>query len=439
MSRGKIDVITLGCSKNLVDSEKLMGMLSAAGYVMHHDPDKVTAPVVVINTCGFIGDAQEESVNTILECAAMKDQGIIKKLYVMGCLSQKYKTELEQEIPQVDRYYGKFNWTELVNDLKKENAGSGCVCSGTAVNRIITTPKHYAYLKIAEGCNRNCAYCAIPLMTGKYQSYNQQDIIDEAKFLIDNGVKEIQLIAQDLTYYGYDQDKRYHIAELVDRLAQMNGLEWIRLHYGYPNNFPMELLDVINSNSNVCRYLDLALQHISNPVLKNMRRNITDSETTDLIQAIREKVPGIHLRTTLMVGFPNESEQDFERLMDFVRTARFERMGAFAYCQVDGTYSALNYKDNVPEEVKQQRLDALMALQQDISDQINSSKVGQTLKTIIDRREGDYWIGRTEFDSPEVDPEVLISCNENKLKIGEFYNVRITDSEPFELYGIIDK
>ncbi|MCQ2059574.1 MAG: 30S ribosomal protein S12 methylthiotransferase RimO [Bacteroidaceae bacterium] len=435
MRKGKIDVITLGCSKNLVDSEKLMGMLSDAGYTMHHDPDKVTAPVVVINTCGFIGDAQEESVNTILECAAMKEQGIIRKLYVMGCLSQKYKQELEQEIPQVDRYYGKFNWTELVEDLKKENNGICNPCN--TPKRVITTPRHYAYLKIAEGCNRSCAYCAIPLMTGKYQSYNQQDILDEAKYLIDNGVKEIQLIAQDLTYYGYDQDKRYHIAELVDKLAHLNGLEWIRLHYGYPNNFPMELLDAINSNSNVCRYLDLALQHISNPVLKRMRRNITAAETKDLIQAIREKVPGIHLRTTLMVGFPGETEQDFDQLIDFVRTARFERMGAFAYCQVDGTYSALHYKDDVPEEIKQQRLDALMNLQQEISADINSNKVGQIFKTVIDRKEGDYWVGRTEFDSPEVDPEVLVPCHDSKLEIGNFYNVCITDSEPFELYGHI--
>lgn len=436
MRKSQIDVITLGCSKNLVDSEKLMGMLSAAGYVMHHDPDKVTAPVVVINTCGFIGDAQEESINTILECAAMKEQGIIRKLYVMGCLSQKYKSELEQEIPQVDRYYGKFDWTLLAEDLKKENSATGSPCS--APRRIITTPKHYAYLKIAEGCNRSCAYCAIPLMTGKYQSYNQQDIINEAKYLIDNGVKEIQLIAQDLTYYGYDQDKRYHIAELVDSLAHLNGLEWIRLHYGYPNNFPMELLDAINSNSNVCRYLDLALQHISNSVLKRMRRNITATETSDLIHAIREKVPGIHLRTTLMVGFPGETERDFEQLADFVRASRFERMGAFAYCQVDGTYSAMHYKDDVPEEVKQQRLDALMEIQQDISYEINQDKVGQTLKTIIDRREGDYWVGRTEFDSPEVDPEVLIPCENHKLETGNFYNVRITDSAPFELYGTTD-
>ena len=428
MRRGSVDIITLGCSKNLVDSEKLMSQFKANGLRVRHDPDKVSAETVIINTCGFIGDAQEESINMILECCQLKKAGKVGRVYVMGCLSQKFHKELMAEIPEVDGWYGKFDWNELVKVTghrwfqELEN------------DRTVTTPSHYAYLKIAEGCNRGCAYCAIPLMTGKYRSRSQEDILDEARKLVAGGVKEIQLIAQDLTYYGTDVAHKPTIAELVQRLSDIPGVEWLRLHYGYPNNFPMDLLPVMRERDNVCKYMDIALQHISDPVLKRMHRNITAQETRELLARIREEVPGIHLRTTLMVGFPGETEQDYDLLTEFVKEQRFERMGAFAYCQVDGTYSAIHYKDDISDEVKQARLSRLMRVQQDISAQISESKVGQTFKTMIDRLEGDYYVGRTEFDSPEVDPEVLIKADA-ELPVGEFVNVRITEADAFDLYG----
>ena len=432
MRRGSVDIITLGCSKNLVDSEKLMSQFKANGLRVRHDPDKVSAETVIINTCGFIGDAQEESINMILECCELKKAGKVGRVYVMGCLSQKFHKELMAEIPEVDGWYGKFDWNELVKVTghrwfqELEN------------DRTVTTPSHYAYLKIAEGCNRGCAYCAIPLMTGKYQSRSQEDILDEARKLVVRGVKEIQLIAQDLTYYGTDVAHKPTIAELVQRLSDIPGVEWLRLHYGYPNNFPMDLLPVMRERDNVCKYMDIALQHISDPVLKRMHRNITAQETRELLARIREEVPGIHLRTTLMVGFPGETEQDYDLLTGFVKEQRFERMGAFAYCQVDGTYSAIHYKDDISDEVKQARLSRLMRVQQDISAQISEAKVGMTFKTMIDRLEGDYYVGRTEFDSPEVDPEVLIKADA-ELPVGEFLNVRITEADAFDLYGKVEQ
>ena len=430
MRHSSVDIITLGCSKNLVDSEKLMSQFRANGLRVRHDPDKVSAETVIINTCGFIGDAQEESINMILECCELKKAGKVGRVYVMGCLSQKFHKELMAEIPEVDGWYGKFDWSELVKvtghrwHQELENS------------RTVTTPSHYAYLKIAEGCNRGCAYCAIPLMTGKYQSRSQEDILDEARKLVAGGVKEIQLIAQDLTYYGTDVAHKPTIAELVQRLSDLPGVEWLRLHYGYPNNFPMDLLPVMRERDNVCKYMDIALQHISDPVLKRMHRNITAQETRELLARIREEVPGIHLRTTLMVGFPGETDDDFNQLVEFVKEQRFERMGAFAYCEVDGTYSALHYKDDISDEIKQARLSRLMRVQQDISAVISDEKVGKTFKTMIDRLEGDYYIGRTEFDSPEVDPEVLIKAD-RELPIGQFVNAHVTEADAFDLYAEI--
>ncbi|MBO7261090.1 MAG: 30S ribosomal protein S12 methylthiotransferase RimO [Bacteroidaceae bacterium] len=427
----RVDVITLGCSKNLVDSEKLLKQFEAEGYAVRHDPDAIDADIVVINTCGFIGDAQEESIEMILECCELKKQGVIKALYVMGCLSQKFGKELKTEIPEVDKYYGKFDWTNLLQDL------NGKWHSDLENSRFITTPSHYAYLKIAEGCDRRCSYCAIPLMTGGYRSRNQEDIINEAKYLISRGVKEIQLIAQDLTYYGIDRYGKSVIADLTKRLSDLDGLEWIRLHYGYPNDFPMDLLQVMRERDNVCKYMDLALQHISNPVLERMHRNITAEQTRDLLYKIRQEVPGIHLRTTLMVGFPGETEDDYEQLVDFVKEMRFERMGAFAYCEVEGTYSARHYNDDIDDEIKQNRLSRLMRVQQNISADINQNKIGKVFKTVIDRIEGEYYIGRTEFDSPDVDPEMLIKAD-SELSIGNFYDVRVTDAVDFDLYGDIE-
>jgi ribosomal protein S12 methylthiotransferase len=427
----RVDVITLGCSKNLVDSEKLLKQFEAEGYTVRHDPNQIDADIVVINTCGFIGDAQEESIEMILNCCELKKQGVIKGLYVMGCLSQKFGKDLQVEIPEVDQYYGKFNWTNLLQDLR------GKWHTELENRRFITTPSHYAYLKISEGCDRRCSYCAIPLMTGGYRSRNQEDIIDEAKYLISQGVKEIQLIAQDLTYYGMDKSGVPAIADLTKRLSDLDGLEWIRLHYGYPNDFPMDLLQVMRERDNVCNYMDLALQHISNPVLERMHRNITAEQTRDLLAKIRQEVPGIHLRTTLMVGFPGETEDDYAQLVDFVKEMRFERMGAFVYSEVEGTYSARHFKDDVDEETKQLRLSKLMRIQQNIAADINQNKTGKVFKTIIDRIEGDYYVGRTEFDSPDVDPEMLIKAD-RELSIGNFYDVRVTDAMDFDLYGVVE-
>lgn len=431
MKKNQIDFITLGCSKNLVDSELLMKQFEANGYKCTHDSKNPNGEIVVINTCGFIGDAKEESVNTILEFADAKERGRIRKLYVMGCLSQRYKSELEKEIPQVDKYYGKFDFKQLLNDLGKAEIPS---CKG---QRVQTTPRHYAYIKISEGCDRHCAYCAIPLITGHHVSRPKSEILDEVRTLVASGVKEFQIIAQELTYYGVDIDGKQHIAELISEMSDIPGVKWIRLHYAYPAHFPYDLLTVMREKPNVCKYLDIALQHISDNMLTAMRRHITKAETYDLIERLRREVPGIHLRTTLMVGFPNETEEDFEELMKFTKWARFERMGAFAYSEEEGTYSAEHYKDNVSPELKQARLDKLMALQQDISSEIAASKVGKTFKVIIDRKEGDYYIGRTEFSSPEVDPEVLVPASEKQLRTGAFYNVRITDAEEFDLYGTV--
>ena len=426
-----IDIITLGCSKNLVDSEKLMRQLEANGYKVTHDSPNPQGEIAVINTCGFIGDAKEESINMILEFCKAKEEGRLKKLYVMGCLSERYLKELEVEIPQVDKFYGKFNWNELLADLGKEFHDE------MAIERTLTTPKHYAYLKISEGCDRSCAYCAIPIITGKHTSRPMEEIIDDVKLLVSQGVKEFQIIAQELTYYGVDLYKSQKLPELIEKIAQVPGVEWIRLHYAYPTHFPEDLFRVMRENDNVCKYMDIALQHISDNMLTRMRRNVSKSETYDLIEKFRREVPGIHLRTTLMVGFPGETEEDFGELKEFVQKARFDRMGAFAYSEEEGTYAASTYEDSIPQEVKQARLDELMALQQEISAELSNAKIGQEFKVIIDRKEGDYYIGRTQFDSPEVDPEVLIRAEGKRLFSGRFYRVRITNADDFDLFGEI--
>lgn len=426
-----IDFISLGCSKNLVDSEMLMGLFKAHGYHVTHDSDNPKGQIAVVNTCGFIADAKEESINTILELVQAKEEGRLERLYVMGCLSERYLADLEAEIPEVDGWYGKFNYRQLLNDL-----GEAPKAKGEDYCRQLTTPSHYAYLKISEGCDRHCAYCAIPLITGRHQSRPMEEILDEVRWLVGRGVKEIQVIAQELTYYGEDLYGEQRIAQLVEQMARIEGVEWIRLHYAYPTHFPWELCRVMRENDNVCNYLDVALQHISDSVLKRMQRPITKQETIDFIERLRREVPGIHLRTTLMVGFPGETEADFNELLDFTRWARFERMGAFAYSEEDGTYAANHYPDDVPEEVKERRLAKLMRVQQNISAEIEEAKVGQTLKVIIDRQEGDYFVGRTEYCSPEVDPEVLIRADH--LKEGSFYQVKITGAEEFDLYGEIN-
>ena len=423
----------MGCSKNLVDSETLMKLFEDNGYHCVHDPKRPQGEIAVINTCGFIEDAKQESIDTILEFIQAKEEGRLRKLYVMGCLSQRYQKELEAEMPEVDKFYGKFNYKELLKELGKADVPA---CSGP---RHLTTPHHYAYIKISEGCNRRCAYCAIPIITGKHVSRPMDEILDEVRQLVADGVKEFQIIAQELTYYGVDLDGKHHITELISRMADIPGVKWIRLHYAYPNQFPLDLLDVMREKPNVCKYLDIALQHISNNMLNRMHRHVSKQETIDLLKTIRERVPGIHIRTTLMVGFPGETQEDFHELLEFVRTQRFERMGAFAYSEEEGTYSANNYEDDVPAEVKQRRLDELMILQQEISAEVEAEKVGKVLKVIIDRKEGDYYIGRTEFCSPEVDPEVLIKAGEKRLRVGCFYNVKITQSEEFDLYGEVVK
>lgn len=433
MKKNQIDIVTMGCSKNLVDSETLMKLFEDNGYHCVHDPKRPQGEIAVINTCGFIEDAKQESIDTILEFIQAKEEGRLRKLYVMGCLSQRYQKELEAEMPEVDKFYGKFNYKELLKELGKADVPA---CSGT---RHLTTPHHYAYIKISEGCNRRCAYCAIPIITGKHVSRPIDEILDEVRQLVADGVKEFQIIAQELTYYGVDLDGKHHITELISRMADISGVKWIRLHYAYPNQFPLDLLDVMREKPNVCKYLDIALQHISDNMLNRMHRHVSKQETIDLLKTIRERVPGIHIRTTLMVGFPGETQKDFHELLEFVRTQRFERMGAFAYSEEEGTYSANNYEDDVPAEVKQRRLDELMILQQEISAEVEAEKVGKILKVIIDRKEGDYYIGRTEFCSPEVDPEVLIKAGEKRLRVGCFYNVKITQSEEFDLYGEVVK
>lgn len=427
----------MGCSKNLVDSEQLMRKFENQGYVCVHDSENPEGEIVVINTCGFIETAKEESINTILEFVEAKKEGRLKHVYVMGCLSQRYKDELEESIPEVDKFYGKFNYTQLLSDLGPAEGFNPDGHTAKRLQRAVTTPSHYAYVKIAEGCDRHCAYCAIPIITGKHTSRPMDEILDEVRALVAEGVKEFQVIAQELTYYGVDIDGKHHITELISRMADIPGVEWIRLHYAYPNQFPMDLLDVMREKPNVCNYLDIALQHISDHMLDRMHRHVSKQETIDLLKTIRERVLGICIRTTLMVGFPGETDEDFSELMEFVREARFDRMGAFAYSEEEGTFSAKHYEDDVPEDVKQARLDELMDLQQEISAQVQAEKVGRTMKVIIDRKEGEYYVGRTEYCSPEVDPEVLIPVAEGELKIGEFYQVNIKNSDDFDLYGSV--
>lgn len=430
MKKNRIDVVTLGCSKNLVDSEMLMKQLLANGYTVKHDPEKSEGEIVVVNTCGFIGDAKEESINTILEFADAKKKRKLSKLFVMGCLSERYMEELKAEIPEVDKFYGKFGWKGLMTDLGKSFR------KDVEYERTLTTPSHYAYLKISEGCNRACSYCSIPIMTGHHQSRSIEEIVKEVVSLVKQGVKEFQIIAQDLSYYGIDLYKEAKLAELINQIADVEGVEWIRLHYAYPSKFPYDVLPVIRERDNVCKYLDIALQHISDNMLTKMRRGISKQDTIDLIDRIRKEVPGIHIRTTFLVGHPGETEEDFAELLQFVKDAKFERMGAFPYSNEDGTYAYETYEDDVPESVKQERMDVLMAAQERIALEFNESKIGEVFRVIIDREDEDYYIGRTEYDSPEVDPEVLVSKN-IKLKIGEIYNISISGAAPFDLYGDI--
>lgn len=428
MKKNTVDIITLGCSKNLVDSEQLMRQFDVLGYNVRHDAENPDGEIVIVNTCGFIGDAKEESINMILQLAERKRE-LKNKLFVMGCLSERYLHDLETEIPEVDKFYGKFNYVDILKEIGQEYRAD------LKLERTLTTPPHYAYIKISEGCNRTCSYCAIPIITGLHRSRSIEDIEKEVKLLVDKGVKEFQLIAQDLTYYGIDRYKKSKLAELVERLSDIQGVGWIRLHYAYPAHFPYDVLRVMRERENVCKYLDIALQHSSDHMLGVMRRNFTSAQTYELIDKIRSEVPGIHLRTTMLVGHPEETEQDFEELKEFVRWARFERLGAFAYSHEEGTYAHKNYTDNISDEIKQQRLGELMDIQQRIAAEINAAKTGSILKVIIDRKEGDYFIGRTEFDSPEVDPEVMIPADTRGVKVGEFYQATIVDATDFELFG----
>jgi len=428
-NKKQIDIITMGCSKNLVDSEILLNLFKENGYSIHHDPETVSGGAVIVNTCGFIGDAKEESINMILQLAEAKQEGKIEKLFVMGCLSQRYNDELIEEIPEIDGVYGKFDWRGVVKELSADNIM-------VEDKRVVTTPNHYAYIKISEGCNRACAYCAIPIITGKHISRPMEEIINEVKDLVSQGVKEFQIIAQDLSYYGIDLYKENRLAQLVEALSDIKGVEWIRLHYAYPTKFPYDLLPVMRERDNVCKYLDIALQHISDPMLKGMKRGITKEKTIALLERIRKEVPGIFLRTTMMVGFPNESDEDFEELCDFVESTKFERLGVFPYSEEGGTSAAKDFEDNISEEIKEQRTAQLMMKQENVAIEVASSLVNTTQKVIIDRAEGDYYVGRTQYDSPEVDPEVMIYTDQ-KLNIGNFYDVKITDTEDFDLVGTL--
>ena len=441
MKRGEIDFITLGCSKNLVDAERVMRQLEAVGWKCVHDPEEPKAEVCVINTCGFIGDAKEESINMILQMAERKKHGKLRKLIVMGCLSERYRAELESELPEVDAYYGKFDFENMVKQLEISKSRNLETSKCSSFERHLTTPAHYAYLKISEGCNRMCSYCAIPLITGRHTSRPKDEILNEVRWLVNQGVKELNVIAQDLSSYGLDLEKRHMLPELIDEMAQIEGVEWIRLHYAYPTDFPEQLLDVMAKHPNVCKYLDIALQHCTDHMLTLMRRHITRAEQDALIRKIREKVPGICIRTTLLVGHPGETEQDFEQLKQWVKEMRFERMGCFAYSDEEGTYANKHYSDDIPQETKDARAAQLMAIQQQISAEMMAQFVGKTEKVIIDRKEGDYFIGRTQYDSPEVDCEVLINgegMKGQKAKVGQFVNVKITKAEEFDLYGEIE-
>jgi len=430
INKGIVDVITLGCSKNLVDSEQLMRQFDVLGYRVRHDAENPDGEIVIINTCGFIGDAKEESINTILQFADLRKHNKIGKLFVMGCLSERYLNELSLEIPEVDKFYGKFNYTDILKEIGQEYRAD------LRLERTLTTPNHYAYIKISEGCNRTCSYCAIPIITGKHRSRSMEDIENEVRTLVSNGVKEFQLIAQDLSYYGHDRYKTLKLGELTERLSDIPGVEWLRLHYAYPTQFPYDILKVMRERDNVCNYLDIALQHISDNMLTKMRRNISSSQTYELIDRIRAEVPGIHLRTTLLLGHPDEAEEDVEELKAFVRKARFERLGAFAFSNEEGTFAYKTYTDNIPDDVKQKRVDEIMSIQQGISSEINQAKIGKVLKVMIDRVEDEYFIGRTEYDSPEVDPEVLIPISTVGVSKGEFYQAKIIDATDFDLYGV---
>lgn len=429
MKKGKVDIITMGCSKNLVDSEQLMRQFDALGYEVEHDTEYPNGEIAIVNTCGFIGDAKEESIHTILQLAELKQDKRIGKLYVMGCLSERYMKELQLEIPEVDKYYGKFNYNDILVDIGQEYRAD------LRLERSLTTPPHYAYIKISEGCNRTCSYCAIPIITGQHRSRKIEDIEAEVRLLVNKGVKEFQLIAQDLSYYGLDRYKKNELPQLVDRLSDISGVEWLRLHYAYPAHFPYDLLRVMRDKENVCKYLDIALQHVSDKMLKLMRRNFTKNKTYDLLQRMREEVPGIHIRTTMLVGHPGETQEDMDELKDFIRDARFERMGAFTYSHEESTYSHQHYQDDIPQEIKEQRLAELMTIQEEISREINEQKIGTDMKVMIDRLEQDYYIGRTEFDSPEVDPEVLIPIDTPNINIGDFYQAQIVDANAFDLYA----
>jgi len=430
MKKGIVDVVTLGCSKNLVDSEQLMRQFDALGYQVRHDVENPNGEIVIVNTCGFIGDAKEESINTILQFADLRKQNKIGKLFVMGCLSERYLKELSAEIPEVDKFYGKFNYTDILKEIGQEYRAD------LRLERTLTTPNHYAYVKISEGCNRTCSYCAIPIITGKHRSRSMEDIENEVKGLVDLGVKEFQLIAQDLSYYGQDRYKTLKLAELTERLADIQGVEWLRLHYAYPAHFPYDLLKVIRERENVCSYLDIALQHISDNMLKQMRRNITKEQTYELIERIRTEVPDIHLRTTLLLGHPGETDQDVEELKEFIKKVRFERLGAFAFSNEEGTFAYKTYEDDISDEIKQKRVDEIMSIQQGISAEINQNKIGKLLKVMIDRVEDEYFVGRTEYDSPEVDPEVLIPISTDGIRKGEFCTVKVVDATDFDLYAV---
>ena len=448
MRKGEIDIITLGCSKNLVDAERLMRQLELAGYRCVHDSSMPKGEIAIINTCGFIGDAKEESIEMILQFAERKNKGKLRKLYVMGCLSQRYREELPTEIPEVDKWFGKFDYMGIVDEctnerLKELPTDYSLEFKGKDYERTLTTPKHYAYLKIAEGCNRYCSYCAIPLITGRFTSRKMENILDEVRWLVNEGVKEFNVIAQDLSSYGLDLYGEHRLAQLIDEMAQIEGVEWIRLHYAYPTDFPYDILPVMAKHSNVCKYMDIALQHCSSNVLEKMRRHITCEEQNALIERIRKEVPGICIRTTLLVGHPGETQEDFDELCEWVKKMRFDRMGAFAYSEEEGTFAARHYTDDIPQTEKERRVDILMTLQQSISSEILSQMVGTKQRIVIDREEEEYYIGRTQYDSPEVDCEVLIEKSKmenrtsgtNKLKIGEFYTVNIIKSEDFDLYA----
>lgn len=423
-----INIISLGCSKNLVDTELLLKQLEKAGYKASLYEAGKEAEIVVINTCGFIGDAKEESVNTILEQIGKKKMGKIRKVLVMGCLSQRYKSELETEIPEVDAYFGKFDWKGILKYLGKTYDNS------VRNQRILTTPSHYAYLKIAEGCNRMCSYCAIPIMTGKYKSRELDEILEECRLLAREGVKEILVMAQDLTYYGTDLYGKNRLAELIDKIADIEGIKWIKLHYAYPAGFPMELLSVMKKRENVCKYLDIALQHCSDPMLKKMRRGIDKEQTIRLIRKIRREVPGIYLRTTLMTGHPGEKEEDFKELCDFVREMKFERLGVFPYSHEEDTYCDKYYQDDVPEKIKKRRAEKIMRIQQKVAEALNLNLLGKVVQVLIDREEEGYFVGRTEHDSPEVDPEVIVK-SDYPLRVGEFYQVKICGTYEYDLEG----